>query len=303
MRVPFARSCRAVLFFLIVLSSIHAFAQRTATVVGKVYDAQAQPVAGATVTLVELRRSVVTAADGSFRFENVPPRHYHVRAESSRLGFTLGEADVQAGETRTVEIVIDPLVHAEEIVVTASADSRRESEVYQPVNVLSDEDLAARLQPTIGETLAQEPGVASSSFGAGASRPVIRGLGADRVRVLEEGVGTGDVSNVSPDHAVSVDPASATQIEIVRGPATLLYGSNAVGGVVNVISERVPSEAVAQKVTGYVDFRYASAAEEKSNALSLNGGLGKFAWHADLSLRDTNDYAIPGGTLENSAMQ
>src|SRR5688572_23090705 len=274
MRVPFARSCRAVLFFLIVLSSIHAFAQRTATVVGKVYDAQAQPVAGATVTLVELRRSVISAADGSFRFDNVPPRHYHVRAESNRLGFTLGEADVAAGETRTVEIVIDPLVHAEEIVVTASADSRRESEVYQPVNVMSDEELATRIQPTLGETLAQEPGVTSTSFGAGASRPVIRGLGADRIRVLEEGVGTGDVSNVSPDHAVSVDPSSAKQIEIVRGPATLLYGSNAVGGVVNVISDRVPSERNASAIGGNVDLRYASAAEEKGSAVALNGGIG-----------------------------
>ena len=300
MRAFLARSCRASLLFLIVFP---ALAQRTATVVGKVYDPQAQPVAGATVTLVELRRSVVTAADGTFRFDNVPPRHYHVRAESNRLGFTVGEADVEAGETRTVEIVIDPLVHAEEIVVTASADSRRESEVYQPVNVLGDEELATRIQPTLGETLAQEPGVTSTSFGAGSSRPVIRGLGADRVRVLEEGVGTGDVSNVSPDHAVSVDPSSAQQIEIVRGPATLLYGSNAVGGVVNVISDRVPSERSSSAISGDLDLRYASAAEEKSAAIALNGGIDSFAWHADASLRDTNDYAIPGGTLGNSAME
>ncbi len=312
MRAPLARFGRAILLFLIVFP---VFAQRTATVVGKVYDPQAQPVAGATVTLVELRRSVITGADGSFRFDNVPPRHYHVRAESPRLGFTLGEADVQAGETRTVEIVIDPLVHAEEIVVTASADSRRESEVYQAVNVLGEEELAAKLQPTIGETLAQEPGVSSTSFGAGASRPVIRGLGADRIRVLEEGVGTGDVSNISPDHAVSVDPGNAEQIEIVRGPATLLYGSNAVGGVVNVISDRIPNETSAQAISGNLDLRYGSAAEEKSTGLSLNGGENKFAWHADLSLRDTNDYSIPGpadpdddpdhfeGVLENSALE
>ena len=294
---------RASLLFVLILSAAVASAQRTATVTGKVYDPQAQPVGDATVTLVELRRSVATAADGTFRFENVPPRHYHVRAESPRLGFTVGEADVAAGETRMVEIVIDPLVHSEEIVVTASADSRRESEVYQPVNVLSDEELQARIQPTIGETLAQEPGVASTSFGAGSSRPIIRGLGADRIRVLEEGIGTGDVSNVSPDHAVSVDPAGAEQIEIVRGPATLLYGSNAVGGVVNVISERIPSQTSAQLIGGTVDLRYSSAAEEKSTGVAVNGGRNQFAWHADLSLRDTNDYEIPNGTLPNSALQ
>lgn len=307
------RTCFRAFVFLVFATV--ATAQRTATVVGKVYDPQAQPVTDATVTLVELRRSVTTDAEGAFRFENVPPRHYHVRAESPRLGFTVGEAEVEAGETRTVEIVIDPLVHAEEIVVTASGDSRRESEVYQPVNVLSDEELAARLQPTLGETLAQEPGVSSTFFGAGSSRPIIRGLGADRVRVLEEGIGTGDVSNISPDHAVSVDPSTATQIEIVRGPATLLYGSNAVGGVVNVISDRVPSQASPQLIGGDVDLRYASAAEEKSSSLTLYGGRNAFAWHADLSIRDTNDYAIPGpadefedpehfeGVLANSALQ
>ncbi|MFP5247577.1 MAG: TonB-dependent receptor, partial [Thermoanaerobaculia bacterium] len=286
--------------FLSSLITLSAAAQN-ATIVGRVYDNQANPVADATVTVVELRRSTQTGADGAFRFENIPPRHYHIRAESPRLGFTIGEAEVKAGETRTVEVVIDPLVHAEEIVVTASADSRRESEVYQPVNVLGEEELQERVQPTLGETLAQEPGVTSTFFGAGASRPVIRGLGADRVRVLEGGVGTGDVSNVSPDHAVSVDPASATQIEIVRGPATLLYGSNAVGGVVNVISERVPSQRAVELVSGDVDLRYGSAAEEKTSSVSLNGGRDALAFHADLTLRDTNDYEIPDAIVENSS--
>jgi iron complex outermembrane recepter protein len=286
----------------LLLFSVAAFAQN-ATIVGTVYDPQAQPVTDATVTLIELRRSVQTGPDGTFRFDNVPPRHYHLQAESPRLGMTTGEADVRAGQTRTVEVVIDPLVHSEEIVVTASADSRRESEVYQPVNVISEEELQAQIRPTIGETLAQEPGVSSTAFGAGASRPIIRGLGADRIRVLEEGVGTGDASNVSPDHAVSVDPANAEQIEIVRGPATLLYGSNAVGGVVNVISARVPSRATTDPFTGTVDLRYGSAAEEKASAFIADGGLGKFAWHADFTLRDTNDYATPVGDLFNSATQ
>lgn len=305
-------SLRGAAFAFVLFLTLNAAAQN-ASIVGRVYDPQAQPVADATVTLIELRRSTKTDATGAFRFDGVPPRHYHVRAESPRLGFTVGEAEVRAGETRTVEVVIDPLVHAEEIVVTASADSRRESEVYQPVNVLGEEELAARIQPTLGETLAQEPGVTSTFFGAGSSRPVIRGLGADRVRVLEEGVGTGDVSNVSPDHAVSVDPASAEGIEIVRGPATLLYGSNAVGGVVNVISGRVPSRTLTDPLTGTVDLRYGGAAEEKTTTISLDGGVAKFAWHADLTLRDTNDYAIPGpadpfddpdhfdGVLENSS--
>ena len=313
MATAFARKYRVFLITAFLFASLSAFAQN-ATITGKVYDPQANPVADATVTIVELRRSVTTGEDGTFRFNDVPPRHYHIRAESPRLGSTIGEAEVRAGETRLVEVVIDPLVHTEEIVVTASADSRRESEVYQPVNVLSEEELAARLRPTLGETLADEPGVSSTSFGAGSSRPIIRGLGADRVRVLEEGVGTGDVSNVSPDHAVSVDPANAEQIEIVRGPATLLYGSNAVGGVVNVISSRIPSRRTDDLISGALDLRYGSAAEEKSTTASVDGGRGAFAWHADMTLRDTNDYSIPEpadpdddpdhfeGVLENSSL-
>lgn len=312
MSTYFARFRRVFVAVLFVLAASSATAQ-TATVVGRVYDPQANPVADATVTLVELRRSVKTAADGSFRFDNVPPRHYHLRAESPRLGHAVGEADVRAGETRTVEVVIDPLVHTEEIVVTASADSRRQSEVYQPVTVLAEEHLAARMQPTLGQTLAQEPGVSSTFFGAGSSRPVIRGLGADRVRILEDGVGTGDVANVSPDHAVSVEPSNAEQIEIVRGPATLLYGSNAIGGVVNVISDRIPSRTTTDPLTGTIETRFASAAEEKNNAITLDGSVGAVAWHGSFSLRDTNDYEIPepadpfddpehfDGVLENSS--
>lgn len=307
-----ARFGRVAVSVLLILFASSAAAQM-ATIVGRVYDPQANPVADATVTLVEARRIVKTAADGSFRFDAVPPRHYHLRAESPRLGQAVGEADVRAGETRTVEVVIDPLVHSEEIVVTASADSRRQSEVYQPVTVLAEEHLAARMQPTLGQTLAQEPGVSSTFFGAGSSRPVIRGLGADRVRVLEDGVGTGDVANVSPDHAVSLEPSSAEQIEIVRGPATLLYGSNAIGGVVNVISDRVPSRITTDPLTGSIETRYGSAAGEKSNSITLDGSVGSVAWHGNFSLRDTNDYEIPepadpfddpshfDGVLENSS--
>jgi iron complex outermembrane recepter protein len=307
----FGRAFSVVVFVLLAASA----SAQTAVIVGRVFDPQAQPVSGATVTLVEARRSVRTGADGAFRFENLSPRHYHIRAESARLGTAVAEARVTAGETRTIELVINPLVHADEIVVTASADSRRESEVYQPVTVVGEEALIERLQATLGETLNREPGVTSTFFGSGSSRPVIRGLGADRIRVLEEGIGTGDASNISPDHAVSVDPASAERIEIVRGPATLLYGSNAVGGVVNVITGRIPSYVPSQVIGGSVDLRYGTAARDKSSSVTLNGGAGSFAWHGALSLRDADDYRIPGpadefddpddftGRLENSSLE
>jgi iron complex outermembrane receptor protein len=291
------------------------FAQNTAVITGRVITADNKPVSDATVTLLELRRTVKVTSDGSFRFDALPAGHYHLHAESTRIGNSVGDAELAAGQTLAVEIVMDPAVHYEEIVVSAGPDARRASEVYQPVNVMAQEEIAEQLQPTLGETLNREPGVASTYFGPGSSRPVIRGLGGDRIRILEEGVGTGDASNVSPDHAVSVEPAKAQQIEIVRGPATLLYGSNAVGGLVNVIDNRVPAQVPAEKLTGALDLRLGSVANERSQALTLDGGLGSVAWHLDLSNRDAGDVEIPGpadafddpaefdGKLANSSLE
>ncbi|HEX7153157.1 MAG TPA: TonB-dependent receptor [Thermoanaerobaculia bacterium] len=305
--------------FILSFVAAAAIAQATATITGTVRTAEGTPVTDAVVTLVEARRSTGVSADGSFRFENVAPGHYHLRAESRRLGAALGEAELDAGANRSVEIVLDPAIHSEEIVVSAG-ESRRESEVYQPVTVVREDEIARQLQPTIGETLNQEPGVSSTYFGPGASRPIIRGLGSDRIRILSEGLGTADASNVSPDHAVTVDPSTAQQIEILRGPATLLYGSNAVGGVVNVIDERIPNRVPAEAISGRVDLRGGTVSDERTGSLALNGGAGRLAWHLDLTKRDTDDYEIPGpaehhhegeeeeeeehtGVLENSSLE
>ncbi|HEX6177804.1 MAG TPA: carboxypeptidase regulatory-like domain-containing protein, partial [Thermoanaerobaculia bacterium] len=201
----------AILLFLTNL----VLAQSTGSIVGTVYNSQGVVVSDATVTLVESRRATKTSAEGTFRFSNLAPGHYHVQIESPREGSATGDIEVAAGQERTLEIVVDRAVHTEEIVVSASPETRVASEVYQPVNVLDEDEIAQRLQPTLGETLRQEPGVDATYFGPGSSRPIIRGLGSDRIRILEEGVGTGDASNVSPDHAVSVDPANADSIEIV----------------------------------------------------------------------------------------
>ncbi len=108
------------------------------------------------------------------------------------------------------------------------------------LSVLSAEDLAKELRPSIGETLARQPGVTASSFGPTASRPILRGLSGDRIRLLTDGIGSFDVSASSPDHAVSINPLTAERIEVLRGPSALLYGSSAIGGVVNVIDRRIP---------------------------------------------------------------
>ena len=128
------------------------------------------------------------------------------------------------------------------IIVTASPLERSIDEVITGHSILTGAELQDRLASTIGETLKLEPGLSSTSFGAGASRPIIRGQGGDRVRVLTNGIGSIDASSASPDHAVAVEPAQAERIEVLRGASLLRYGSSGSGGIVNVIDGRVPRD-------------------------------------------------------------
>jgi iron complex outermembrane receptor protein len=187
----------------------------------------------------------------------------------------------------------DPRVHLEDLTVTASPLARAPDEISAPTSVLAGDALTRRQQPTLGETLAGLPGVDSTYFGPGASRPVIRGLGGDRIRVLAGGVGTLDASVVSPDHAVSLDPLLIERIEVVRGPASLLYGGGAIGGVVNVIDGRIPEELPAGPLTGRFEARAGTADEERTAAAVLTGAAGKWAWRLDGFRRSTGDVAIP----------
>lgn len=167
-------------------------------------------------------------------------------------------------------------------------------ESAQPVSVLDGDDLTVQSHSTLGETLANEPGVSSTSFGPGASRPVIRGLGGDRIRILEQGLGTQDVSNTSPDHGVTIDPALVDKIEVVRGPAALLYGTGAVGGVVNALDNRVPETLPKGPATGEAEIRGGTVDSERAVIGKAEAPLGPVAVHLDGILRNTDDYHIPG---------
>jgi iron complex outermembrane receptor protein len=176
------------------------------------------------------------------------------------------------------------------------------ADIAQSVVVLDDRELTAKATATIGETLGQEPGISQTFYAPGASRPVIRGLSGDRIRVLQDGLGTGDASNVSTDHAVSVDTMTAERIEVVRGAATLLYGSNAIGGVVNVLDERIPDHRSEERFTGDVSLRYGSNNDLAAGAAGIGGSVGWFGWHVDGSKAESNDYSAGGdfGTKPNS---
>jgi len=183
-----------------------------------------------------------------------------------------------------------------EIIVTGT---RRRARFDAPVSgaVLSGPALARTAQPTLGETLAKLPGISSTAFGPGVSRPVLRGLQGERTRLLIDGIQSLDVSNTSPDHAVAVNPLAATRIEVLRGPAALLYGSGLVGGVVNTRLGRVPTRLPAEAVAGTASARFGSAADEVSLGAVLDGGAGRVAWHLDGHWLDAGDLDIGGFVL------
>ncbi len=206
--------------------------------------------------------------------------------------FLAGATFAAADEPTAAPAHAEP-VTLENFVVSASPFARAQDEIAAPTSVLAGQRLLLQRAGSLGETLAGEPGVSSTWFGPGASRPVIRGLSGDRIRVLTGGIGTLDASVISPDHAVSLDPLLIDRIEIVRGPATLLYGGSAIGGVVNVIDARIPEEAPASAFGGRIETRLGSAADERAAAGVITGAAGAFAWRLDGFTRQTDDLRIP----------
>jgi iron complex outermembrane receptor protein len=187
----------------------------------------------------------------------------------------------------------------ERVVVSGGEIERSETDTAQAVTILSEDNLKLHTQPTLGDTLATQPGVGGSGFTAGASRPVIRGQADNRVRVLNNGTEVFDVSNVSPDHAPSVSTLLSQSIEVVRGPATILYGSGAIGGVVNVTDNLIPVEQPATPISGEVDSRFNSVDLERSGAMALTLSPFKhLAIHAEASILRTDDQDIPGYALD-----
>lgn len=179
------------------------------------------------------------------------------------------------------------------VIVTANPLGSGLFDMVTPVSIVNRKEISARGGVTLAETLEGVPGVSASNFGPNASRPVIRGLDADRIKLMQNGVGIMDVSALSPDHAVPIDPLVIEQIEVVRGPAALLYGGSAVGGVVNAIDNRIPQEALSG-ISGRAEARVGGAGNEKSSAAVIEGGNGVLSLHVDAFQRRTEDLKIPG---------
>ena len=165
-----------------------------------------------------------------------------------------------------------------------------------PISILNGRELSLKRENTLAETLNSIPGVSNSSFGPSVGRPMIRGMDSDRIKILQNGVNNLDASNLSFDHGVSIDPLIIEQIDVIRGPATLLYGGGAVGGVVNAIDHRIPKEKL-QGITGRGEVRYGGANLEQSNAAVVDVGTGNFVMHFDAYNRDAKNLRIPGNAI------
>lgn len=181
----------------------------------------------------------------------------------------------------------------EEVIITASPHGKRQDQVAGAVGILDEQNLQREVASTLGETLRNQPGINSGSFGPGVGVPVIRGLSGKRVEILSNGTGVADVSDTSPDHAIGTEPLLADRIEILRGPATLRYGPGAIGGVVNVIDNSIHTEQV-DGIHGAAEARHNTNNDENVLVGRLDGGNGPFNIHLSGVLRDSNNVDIPG---------
>ena len=219
-------------------SGSDAIAQGSGTVTGTVtIEATGEPVHGAVVLLIGLGRFTTTDGGGRFILNGVPKGTYQLLVEREHLTAERQDVTVDDEETveRSVVLALSP-IHESVTVTTSARGESTALDQFNAVTTLDSFDLAKDMWGTLGEAVQNEAGVAKRSFGPGSSRPIIRGFDGDRVLIMNDGTRTGDLSSQSGDHNVSVDPANLERIEIIRGPSTLLYGSNAVGGVVNTIS-------------------------------------------------------------------
>lgn len=261
------------------LCSPSAFAQ---IVTGTVNNPSGKPIAQAKVHFHGQASFVLTDDAGQFQLDVDKAGQLHI----SKDNFINTRIDVNP-QSSALNVVLSP-ASIETIVVNASGLHSSSLEMASPVTVMTGEDLKRHSKVTLGDTLATQPGVQSSYFGPVSASPVIRGMDGPRVRVLQNGLEVGDVSRVGPDHAVASDSLTAEQIEILRGPATLMYGSGAIGGVVNVVDNRIPEQQLSGLEGGFSS-QYDSVNNGNNYGVTLSGGDAGINLHLDASKRSADN--------------
>ncbi|KKL01328.1 TonB-dependent receptor [Rheinheimera mesophila] len=260
------------------------------SVQGVVVDEQGQPVADAWLTVVGQNKKVKTDASGRFELTDLQSKQAELHIEASSFTHRNFRLDLPEQGLQGIRLVLNSTA-LEVIDVKASPFHASATESALPVSVLAGERLKMSQQSTLGDTLKNEVGVHSNFYGSVASSPIIRGLDGPRVLITQNGLDAGDASRIGPDHSVSAEASTASQIEVLRGPATLFYGSGAIGGVVNVVDNRVPTEQVTK---GEWMLQRESVNNEKLASGSAQTFIGQTGVYADVFWRDNDDYSIPG---------
>lgn len=298
------RSLSVFSFSLFVLTG-QLCAQAGGTIRGKVtMQSTESPLHHATVTVGRIGRSVETKDDGTYELPDIPPGTYTVTAHMHALSDESQRVELAARGVATADFRLRLSAVKESITVTVSGQEQTTFESIQTVASLDEIDLTLKSETSLGEVLDRQPGVAKRSFGPGPSRPVIRGFDGDRVLIMQDGLPTGTLSSQSGDHGEVIDPSGLERLEVVKGPATLLYGSNAIGGVVNAITghhqaHTHPHEGLRGYLTGI-----------GGSNNGHGGGSGGFEfgfkewliWGSGGGQR-TGDYSTPIGKIENSGTQ
>lgn len=256
---------------------------------GKIVDLQGSPISGAQVKVNGTEQTTITDEHGGFTLIDLSAGkvELHTSAKSyahSNEYLTVNKEDISGMEIKLSPSVMEVL----DVYATPLHSSTIESAL--PVNVIAGDELKLKQASTLGETLKNEVGVHSSFYGSVASSPIIRGLDGPRVLITQNGLDAGDASRIGADHAVATETSTATQVEVLRGPATLFYGSGAIGGVVNVVDNRVPTsnDTIADWLLQYND-----VSDEKQGAFSLQTGQEQFAFHLDGFWRESGNYKLP----------
>lgn len=288
--------------FLILITGfvLSVSAQTGGKITGRVsFGGDGSELHGTTLQIVQLKRTITAGDDGSFEFADVPPGRYTVLAHLEGFGDALKPVTVVAGQSVTLDFQLQITSLKAEVTVTASGTEQSVFDSFQSVNSVSSTQITTRAATSIGEVLDGETGVSKRSFGPGTSRPVVRGFDGDRVLVLQDGIRAGSVGYASGDHSEPIDPLSAERIEVVKGPATLLYGSSAIGGVVNAISSDENEKH--EGARGYVSTIGSTA--DRQGAISAGGEYGykNFLLRGNASAQRTGDYSTPLGRVPNSA--
>ena len=283
---------------LIIASAIFtSFASHANTITGQVIDQNGKALTKGFVQIMGTNARTAIDAQGRFEFSSVKPGPVELHVSSVDHIHSSEKVMVVADETVSIDIQVDAS-SIEVFDVTASAFHASNIESAAPVSVLAGEKLRQQQASTLGETLKNQVGVHSSFYGGVASSPIIRGLDGPRVLITQNGMDAGDASRVGPDHLVSTESSTVEQIEVLRGPATLFYGSGAIGGVVNMVDTRVPTDNLSE---GQVSISRNSNNSEEAFSGEYKTGINNLAFQVLGFYRDNNDYRIPGFAENESA--